>query len=236
MWFTLLLIAVLPVMYFELIHKRDINRRANFFRLADERPLIGIGWRMFGIDNEELMKRLMQYFDESKGAFATWLGPQFLVGIADPVSIQTVLNSNECLDKPYPYKFLHNRTGLFTTDAETWKVHRRALNPVFNHKILLKFFPIFNEKSRVCVEQFEQYIGKPFDIYRPIYKVVTDVLINTVMDTKMEVQTEIGDYLLVFVSICLSIWLSFQLCVPSLDTTHTWPSFSVFSIAYHAFG
>lgn len=195
MWIIILLLFIaISLAYFEFIYKSDINRRAgNFRRIKGELPLIGIGLRMFGINNEQLMVILESFYEETCGTFGTWLGPQYIVGIADPDSIRTVLNSNECLDKSYVYKFLHNKTGLFTSDAETWKVHRRALNPTFNHKILLGFIPIINAKSRICVEKLEQHIGCPFDLYRPIYKVVTDILINTALDTKLNMQEKIGD-------------------------------------------
>lgn len=89
-------------------------------------------------------------------------------------------------------------SGLFTSDSKTWKLHRRALQPTFSHKILLNFIPIFNEKSRICVEKLEQYVNKPFDIYRPIYKVVADILVHSALDTRInDLQGVHGDHLYV---------------------------------------
>lgn len=203
MWCIFLLLVLViasPLAYFELIYKRRMNRIATKFnRSKYDYPLIGFAWRMFGVNNEQLMTTLNGLFEETGGTFATWLGPQFVVGLSDPKSLQTVLNSNDCLEKAYIYKFLNNKTGLFTSDAETWKMHRRALNPTFNHKILLNFIPIFNEKARICVDKFEQYVNKPFDIYRPIYKLVTDILVHSALDSKMDdLQGAYGDRLYVY--------------------------------------
>lgn len=75
------------------------------------------------------------------------------------------------------------------------QVHRRALNPTFNNKILLGFIPTFNRKANILVKQLEGYVGRSFDIYRPFYKLFTDTLVNTALDTDWELQTDYGGFM-----------------------------------------
>lgn len=116
MWFLIISLIVVCGLFYITIkcieYKRSINKKAEKFnRSKFEYPLIGFAWRMFGVNNEQLMSRLNELFQETNGAFATWLGPQLIIGLSDPKSLQTVLNSSDCLEKAYIYKFLNNKTG-----------------------------------------------------------------------------------------------------------------------------
>lgn len=43
-----------------------------------------------------------------------WLGPQLIVIIGKAEDMQTILNSPNCLEKTYVYKFFEKNVGLFT--------------------------------------------------------------------------------------------------------------------------
>lgn len=61
--------------------------------------------------------------------------------------------------------------------AETWKTHRKLLNPSFNLKILKSFIPIFNEKTLMLAEKMDQMAGKePFFFYDQISRCTLDII------------------------------------------------------------
>lgn len=185
--------VVLLILIFEL-RKWFVNKLATKFSTLKEWPIVGIGGRFFGKDNEDVMSTLNELFYEAKTTpFRAWLGPDLVVGLDEPDDIQAVLNADECLNKPYMYDNLWNKTGLFTSRDETWKSHRKALNPTFNPKILIGFVPTINAKAKILTDQLNVQVGHSIDIYRPLFKCFTDILVNTAFDTNMDMQGEEGD-------------------------------------------
>lgn len=90
-------------------------------------PVVGVGGRFIGADNEVSMQLIDKLYYEGETPFAAWFGPSLIIGIADPEDMQTILNSDACLDKPYLYEHLRNETGLFASKKDEWKKHRRVL-------------------------------------------------------------------------------------------------------------
>lgn len=177
------------------IRKWYLNRtKLKTFPKLKELPVLGVGGRFIGADNEESMKLIDQLFYEGETPFAAWFGPSLVVGICDPEDMQTILNADQCLDKPYLYEHLRNETGLFSSKKDLWKKHRRVLNPTFNRKVLNNFMPTFNRKSQRLVQQLERYMdGRSFDIYRPIFKALLDTIMATGLGMNWELQTKRGD-------------------------------------------
>lgn len=120
-------------------------------------------------------------------------GPTIAIGIDDPEDMQTILNADQCLGKPYLYSHLRNETGLFASSTELWKQHRRILNPTFSTKIMNSFIPTFNRKAKILVERLDQHVGQEFEIFRPIFKALTDMIMNTGLGMNWELQTKRGD-------------------------------------------
>lgn len=114
------------------IRKWRLNRtKLKTFTKLKEYPILGIGGRFIGQNNEQAMHSIDHLFYETEGKepFAAWFGPRLVIGVDDPEDMQTVLNADQCLDKPYMYGHLRNETGLLASKKELWKQHRRALNP-----------------------------------------------------------------------------------------------------------
>lgn len=159
-----------------------------------ELPILGIGARFIGQNNEEVMTTINNLFYESaKKPFYGWFGPVLMIGIDEPDDMQVILNSEQCLDKPYIYGHLQNETGLLGSRKKVWKVHRRALNPTFNPKVLASFIPTFNTKAKILADQMEQSVGEYIEIYRPVFKCLMDMIVNTALGMKWELQNSRGD-------------------------------------------
>lgn len=154
------------------------------FAKLKEWPVVGVGGRFIGADNELSMQLIDEFFYEGPTPFATWLGPSLVIGVDDPEDLQIILNSDACLEKPYFYEHLRNETGLFASKKDEWKKHRRVLNPTFNRKVLNGFMPTFHTKAQALVRQLDRHIGQSFDIYRPIFKALTDMIMCTGLGMK----------------------------------------------------
>lgn len=114
------------------LYKWKINKKISNFKNIKGWPVIGMGLQMIGADNEKVMDIINGWSYEAGSPYRAWLGPYLMIGIDDPDNLQIVFNSNECLNKSYQYEFLRNKTGLFSSKADIWKVDRKALNPTFN--------------------------------------------------------------------------------------------------------
>lgn len=67
----------------------------------------------------EVLEEVANLCKESTPFYA-WFGPMLVIGIARPEDMQTILSSNNCLQKGYMYKFMHNRSGIFASDGMTF--------------------------------------------------------------------------------------------------------------------
>lgn len=171
----------------------NTTKLKNYQKLR-ELPILGIGGRFIGQDNEEVMKTINNLFHESaKKPFYGWFGPVLMIGIDEPDDMQVILNAEQCLDKPYFYGHLQNETGLLGSRKDVWKVHRRALNPTFNPKVLASFIPTFNAKAKILADQMGQSVGQEIEVYRPVFKCLMDMIVNTALGMKWNLQNSRGD-------------------------------------------
>lgn len=72
-------------------------------------------------------------------------------------------------------------------------MHRKALNPTLGPKMICKFLPIFNEKSKKMVDLMERDIGKNFDMHRVMFKAAADSVFSTSFDIDWSMQNTYGD-------------------------------------------
>lgn len=97
-------------------------------------PVFGKAIALIGKNNEEILRTFT--VDELT---YTWVGPVLIFHVACPEDFQTILTSEKCLKKAFPYQFLYNRTGILTSEPRIWKEHRRALNPTLGPKMVSTF-------------------------------------------------------------------------------------------------
>ncbi|XP_031639345.1 cytochrome P450 4C1-like [Contarinia nasturtii] len=153
-------------------------------------PLLGNSLEVVGKTPQKLFVELVDYVKENSTPYKSYFGPVLVITIDRPDDFKTILMNNNCLDKPYFYGFYPSKVGLMSaTSSAIWKPIRKLMNPSFNLKILQSFFPIFNEKTKILVENIERELGKPhFDINKYTSACTLDLVSKTTMGYDVNVQ------------------------------------------------
>ena len=157
---------------------------------------MGLGHRFLHKNTDNVLTMVEEVLVPGvKEPTVAWFGPVLMVLIHQPEDLHVVLNSDQCLSKPYMYRLTRNETGLFTSKRDDWRLHRRTLNPTFNLKMLMSFIPTFNEKARTMVDRMQPDISKPVDMYRVTFKCLLDMEMNTLLGWESDSQNRFGDML-----------------------------------------
>lgn len=127
--------------------------------------------------------------------YYAWFGPVLFVFTSSPEVYETILNSEKCVKKAYIYSFLRNTTGIFTAEPNTWKAHRRALNPTLGPQMVNTFLSIFNEKSQKMIDLMEANVGENVDMHRFAFKASLDSILSSSFDINWSLQNQRGDKL-----------------------------------------
>lgn len=115
-------------------------------------PLIGMAHKL--MKRKDIL-RVIGGIEKSYGkTFLSWLGPFPFLVVSEPNLIGQILNSSDFLNKSLIYSAVAEGTGdgLFSCSTPKWNIHRKAINPTFNQKVLVNFVPIFNEEVNLLVE------------------------------------------------------------------------------------
>ncbi|XP_055308415.1 cytochrome P450 4c21-like [Sitodiplosis mosellana] len=187
------------------LHKRRVSKLIRNIPSLDDHPFLGSALRFMGKNNEELMEVLEDIPSKTKIPFVFWLGPKSFLVIDHPDDIQTVMNSNGCMEKGYIYNFFNRGTALFAAPAHVHKRQRKQLSSSFNNQVNWSFLPIFNQKSNLFIRNVGRHIDKGhFDVMHLTSAYTLDTVCATVLGTHMKIQDgENTDYMEAF-----SEWLS----------------------------
>lgn len=148
-----------------------------------ELPLIGVALKSLRVNIFEYMMNLK---DDYESPVKFWFGPTDLVIVVDkPNDIKAVLCSENALDKAPFYKFFNMGNGLFVSDKNIWKIHRKILSRAFNKNQLENSIPVINEKARELVMNLSQKEeGKEFDILHEVISGVLESIFVNFFDLK----------------------------------------------------
>ncbi|XP_053671549.1 uncharacterized protein LOC128721779 [Anopheles nili] len=141
------------------------------FRFAEKiptvepmRPFFGNGLEFAQKNSYEIFKSLTRAYKDNKRIFKLSFGPYPVICPTHPDLIQKIMTEQASMDKPFVYDFMRVKHGLLTADYDEWRVHRKALNPTFNTRILNSFIPIFTD----CVSKMIANMEKHVDDEKPI--------------------------------------------------------------------
>ena len=112
-----------------------------------------------------------------------WLTGLPYVILIEPEDIQIVLSSMKHTRKIFFYKLLDNflGKGLITRDVDTWRTHRKFLQPAFHLHILERFTSTFAECADHLMDQFLNKDNQEINITSFINDSVYDILSETVL-------------------------------------------------------
>lgn len=185
---TIVTISIIFILYGE-TRKWYIKRKMKNFSSPKQLPILGLSGRFIGKPNEEFINIISGIFAEVKSTpVQAWFGPILMVGITEPRDIQTILTSEDCLNRPSFASHFKCRTSLIATDRDIWKPHRRALNSVFNLKMLQSYVPLLNHKACILAKQMEPFLQEPGDLYRTISIGMIDSVAKTTTGIETNLQ------------------------------------------------
>ncbi|XP_063709158.1 cytochrome P450 4c21-like [Culicoides brevitarsis] len=111
------------------------------------------------------------------------------VMLTDPELVKVALTSTKCLKKPDFYRFFGWGAGLVTAPVDSWKVHRKLLNPAFGVGAVHSFIPVFDQCSKEFAKILEPHIdGKEFDLLDYSVKATLDSICATSFGVKVDAQ------------------------------------------------
>lgn len=110
--------------------------------------------------------------------FRFWVTVVPYVVLLEPDHIQTVLGSVKHTRKIFLYRFLDNflGKGLITSDVDTWRTHRRLLQPAFHLQMLQKFIGSFAECADRLTDKLVRYDGQELNITKLVNDAVYEIL------------------------------------------------------------
>ncbi|XP_044586939.1 probable cytochrome P450 4aa1 [Cotesia glomerata] len=155
-WIYLQLIIFLSVFYFFYLFKDNIKIIYFILSLNGPPALPFLGNINYIFDKHLLFKMSHFAYQLYGPVFRIWLTIFPFVVILEPEDIQKVLGNPRHVSKGFLYNLLHNflGKGLLTSDSETWKSHRKIIQPAFHLNVLDKFIESFNHSARKLVESF----------------------------------------------------------------------------------
>ncbi|XP_003741915.1 cytochrome P450 4c3 [Galendromus occidentalis] len=166
----------------------------NLFRLAfpffdDLRFLFGKG----DLDLQKVFHTIIQGFSQvarEQGLCRIYVALKPFVFIFDAVAVESLITSNEHIDKADVYRILHPwlGTGLLTSSSAKWRSRRKLLTPAFHFSILDEFVPSVNQQSLILVGRLRGHAEEDFDLVNDVTLCTLDVICETAMGISVQAQ------------------------------------------------
>ncbi|XP_070505847.1 probable cytochrome P450 313a4 [Chironomus tepperi] len=195
-------VLIFTVAFFVAKYFWDYRR---FFYLGHKIPLSSFDYSIKGIyramnaDNKTIFVMLREAFANNVVCTKSWFGTFLFVGIVKPEDVKLVLNSKDCLDKPRFLKFPNIPKGSLFGDVEYWHSHRKLLNPYFGARSLQSVIPIFNQKVKVLMKNFDKLEGKgQFNVLYSMTALTLETIIK-VMEYDVDLQSQKSEVRDVFI-------------------------------------
>uniref|UniRef100_A0A0K0EVM0 Cytochrome P450 4V2 (inferred by orthology to a human protein) n=1 Tax=Strongyloides venezuelensis TaxID=75913 RepID=A0A0K0EVM0_STRVS len=159
-------------------------------------PIFGATiWLKWNI--EDLTLQIIEFVNEfhrqNIRLVSFWLGTYPLIAPLHPETSERILSSTEVIRKGPEYSILMKwlGTGLLTSWGDKWKSRRRLLTPTFHFNILKEFMKIFNDESKILIQELGKNYKEDveFDIFPYMKRCALDVICDTSMGRKVCAQT-----------------------------------------------
>ncbi|XP_004922078.1 cytochrome P450 4c21 isoform X1 [Bombyx mori] len=189
MFILIVLVVVCVVLLFYSIKKSNSN-----VPLCDNYlPVIGHTHMLIG-GGKKLLRTVKYACEEANkkgGVVILQLGLENYYVITDPEDNLTVANGE--LQKHYFYQFTSNWVGdgLVTSAGETWKRHRKLLNPAFSQQMLNIYTAVFNRESRNLISAIEIQMKSGPVLITAAFK---EMALKTLLSTAFGIEEEECDF------------------------------------------
>ena len=167
-----------------------------FYYLAHKIPFSSFDYSIKGLyralkaDNKTIFIMIRECFANNKGSTKTWVGTFLFVAIVKLEDVKLVLNSKECLDRPWFSKLLDMPKSSLVGDIEYWHSHRKILNPYFSARSLQNLIPIFNNKVKILMTNLKKMEGKgEFDVLYSMTALTLETIVK-VMEYDVDIQNQ----------------------------------------------
>ncbi|XP_044742419.1 cytochrome P450 4C1-like [Chrysoperla carnea] len=106
------------------------------------------------------------------------------INFAKPDDIEEILKSSTQLQKGFIYFLIKPwlQEGLLTSGGDYWRVRRKMLTPAFHFTILKQFANIFEENSKLAVQNLSKECEK---MYTNVAEYINDYALHTLCDTTL---------------------------------------------------
>ncbi|CAG9138579.1 unnamed protein product [Plutella xylostella] len=169
---------------------------SNIPTIPGDLPFIRHAHLLIG-DSENLQKFIEDNSNKANklgGIIKVWIGRRQHFLVTDPDVALTLMNA--CLNKAYFYEFASSwiGQGIFTAKADTWKAHRKLLNPTFSQHVLVGYLQVFNARARGLVSSLAAAAGRgEFDSFPYLAGYTLETICNTVMGLPEDTSSSIID-------------------------------------------
>ncbi|XP_046746438.1 cytochrome P450 4C1-like [Diprion similis] len=153
-------------------------------------PFVGAAYLAFG-NTEVILKKILEVGKTYPPSFQTSWGSFSIFATVIPEQFKVLLLSSKTMDKNEFYDFGRPWVGdgLITAPESIWKLHRKLIQPSFNHMILKSYVNTFSAQSIIMVKKLERHLDGPeFEVDKYLSRCTLDVVCETTMGIKLEAQ------------------------------------------------
>ncbi|XP_046621117.1 uncharacterized protein LOC124305582 [Neodiprion virginianus] len=154
-------------------------------------PFIGVAYLTLG-GTEVTLKRILEVGKAYPPCFKTSIGNISIFVTVIPEQLKVLFLSSKTTEKNEFYDFGRPwlGDGLITASGSVWNVHRKLIQPSFNHMILKSYVNTFSAQSSIMAKKLERHLDGPeFQIHKYLSLCTLDVICETAMGIKLEAQT-----------------------------------------------
>lgn len=153
-------------------------------------PLLGSALPLLWQEKLDFIAEQSKRYAHLDSPFKVWLGPRMFVYVDNLSAVETVLQSNDCLDRQESYQYIQEAlgvNGIFTLDGPMWKHHRRLVSPSFNYNVVLGYLPIINENCKNLIGALREHVGGgTFNVRDVIVRTMLNLFLEATFGTNME--------------------------------------------------
>ncbi|XP_035682664.1 cytochrome P450 4F4-like [Branchiostoma floridae] len=165
---SLLVGLLLPMLLYGLVVVvRYLLKRWESIRLGSSFPSPPYHW-LYGNNHltdytwgEKYLSMIREAVEKHPQAHTYWMtGYSKIIHLTHPETIRQMLKSQS--RKPNVYGTLRSwlGNGLFLSDGDVWRVHRRLLTPAFHFDVLKQYASVYNrEATKMIVSLYHNFIS-----------------------------------------------------------------------------